>query len=93
MIEHPHQTPDGRTVTLHLDWTGSEHWGGKPRACRSCSQPTRLLDDQAQPQHKACAEAEATAGTATPAQRTARSSRPSRARRIDEPELEAEALL
>jgi hypothetical protein len=100
-VIHPHQTPDGHTVTTVLDWTGRDgvnHWDGQLRSCRSCHQPTRLLDGRQRPQHKVCAEREAElklARTATIPQRTAASPRPSRpraARRTAEAEPQAEAL-
>jgi hypothetical protein len=102
-VIHPHQTPDGHTVTTVLDWTGRDgvnHWGGTLRSCRSCSQPTRLVDGSQRPQHKVCAEREADLALATAAearQRTAATARPSRARTARrtiraEAELQAEAL-
>jgi hypothetical protein len=100
-VIHPHQTPDGHTVTTVLDWTGRDgvnHWGGQLRSCRSCEQPTRLVDSSQQPQHKACAELEvdqALAKTAAVRQRTADAARPSRtrtARRTAQAEIQAEAL-
>jgi hypothetical protein len=66
MTGYPHQTPDGRPVTVCLDWSGRDgvrHYGdGRPRPCRSCGRWSLLLDDAGRPQHKVCAEAEAGRG-------------------------------
>jgi hypothetical protein len=61
--QYRHQTPDGRPVMTCLDWSGRDgvrHWGGGGlHSCRSCQQPTFLVDGAGRPQHKACAELEA----------------------------------
>jgi hypothetical protein len=57
-ILHPHQTPDGKTTTVWLDWGDSSHYGGPVRSCESCGQGTRTLNGAGDPQHKACAEYE-----------------------------------
>jgi hypothetical protein len=61
----PRLAPNGQTYTLALSW-GAKHWGGgHMRPCRSCGEPSLLIDDQGRPQHKVCAEFEAENGGAT----------------------------
>ena len=100
-MTYSHQTPDGYQVSTWLDWTGRDginHWGGTLRSCRSCDQPTRLVDNSQRPQHKVCAEREADLALAAAAearQRTPATARPSRtrtARRVAQAEPQAEAL-
>lgn len=58
-MSFPHQTPNGKTVTIVLDWRDKSHWGGGVlRPCRSCGQSALCVDDAGRPQHKVCAEYE-----------------------------------
>ncbi|MEV5557142.1 hypothetical protein AB0L44_26080 [Nonomuraea wenchangensis] len=51
---------------LLLDWTGRGHWrGGRPRPCRICRHPCRLVDDDGMSVHKVCLELAITADLLT----------------------------
>ncbi len=39
-----------------LDWSSSEHWSPKQRACVHCGAPTNVRDGGGRPAHKCCAE-------------------------------------
>lgn len=55
------------TGRVHLDWRDSSHWSSHPASCVHCGRNTNLRDDDGEPAHKTCAEAELAAELAAAA--------------------------